>query len=423
MVGSRRPAAASVTFIALCTGLVVLIVVLTPWRLPVGDPTEHVMVQQYFSPAQLSHSDAFYDAAKWPAWLGLAASLVGAAVVGFGGLGAAACRWVCGRLRAWPLRVCSLAVLFLAFQAVITAPFAIWSSLVSRHYGMTVQTWWGWAQDRFFGWLLLVVVVCVALLVGGWLAHRYPRRWWIAAGSLSMVAVFGFSFAYPVVVEPIFNSVSPMPSSPLRTELLRYAARDGLNLSDVLVADASSRSSAYNAYVSGFGSTRQLVVYDNLLHAGPDAQVEVIVAHELGHVREHDVLTGTVLASVAAGAGTVGLFLLLGSRWWRTRNGTGSLGDPVAVPFVLSLVVLGSFLAQPVQNAVSRHVEARADLHSLVVTHDPTAYLLVQQRLATNNLAHLTPNPALAWWFKGHPSVLDRISMGVAWEQQHGRTP
>ncbi len=423
MPSSRRPAAAAVTFVALCAGLVVLMVVLTPWRLPIGDPRAALTVQQFFSPAQLDRSEAFHDAAKWPAWLSLAASLGGAGVVAFGGLGTVACRWVCERLRTWPSRVVALAVLFLAFQAAIATPFAIWGSIVSRHYGMTVQSWWGWAQDRLLGWLLSVAVVSVALLVGGWLAHRFPRRWWIPAGALSMAAVFGLSFAYPVVVEPIFQRVSPMPTSPLRTDLLRSAARDGLDLSDVLVADASNRSSAYNAYVSGFGSTRQLVVYDNLLRAGPDAQVKVIVAHELGHVREDDVLTGTALGSVAAGAGTVGVFLLLGSRWWRRRGGTGSLGDPVAVPFVLSLVVVGSFLAQPVQNAVSRHLEIRADLHSLEVTHDPTAYLLVQQRLATNNLANLTPNPVLAWWFNSHPSVLDRISMGVAWGEEHGSTP
>lgn len=423
MVSSRRPAAAAVSFCMLCAALIVLIVILTPWRLPIGDPAAAVKVQEYFSPAQLDRSEAFHDAAKWPAWLGLAVSLVGAGIVAFGGLGTRACTWVGRHLDSWASRVIALATLFLAFQAAITAPFAVWSSLVSRRYGMTVQTWWGWAQDRALGWALTAAVVCSALLVAGWLARRSPRGWWVPACVLSMVAVFALSFAYPVVVEPVFNRVSQMQSSPLRTELLRYAARDGLELSDILVADASNRSSAYNAYVSGFGSTRRLVVYDNLLHAAPDAQVEVVVAHELGHVREHDVLTGTAIGSVAAGSVTVGLFLVLGSPWWRRRHGTGSLGDPVAVPFVLSLIVLGAFLADPVQNLVSRHLEARADLHSLAVTQDPTAYLLVQRRLATNNLTHLTPDPVLAWWFDNHPSVLDRIAMGVAWEEQHGRTP
>ncbi len=423
MGSSRRSAAAAVTFVVLCVGLVVLVVVLTPWRLPIAEPAAPVTVQQYFSSRQLERSQAFYDAARWPAWLGVAVSLVGAWLVGFSAFGRRMSVWVCGWLRSWPSRVLVLAVLVLAFQTAITLPFAAWSSLVSRHYGMTVQTWSGWARDRALGWLLTVAMVSVALLLGAWFAHRWPARWWIPAGALSILAVFGLSFAYPVVVQPIFSRVSPMPSSPLRNELLRYAARDGLHLSDVLVADASTRSSAYNAYVSGFGGTRQLVVYDNLLHAGPDAQVEVVVAHELGHVREHDVLTGTALGSVAAGAGAVGLFLVLGSGWWRNRNGTGSLADPVAVPFVLSLVVLGSFLAEPVQNMVSRHLEARADLHALVVTRDPTAYLLAQQRLATNNLAHLTPSPVLSWWFDSHPTVIDRISMGVAWEEEHGRTP
>ncbi|HEY7042313.1 MAG TPA: M48 family metallopeptidase, partial [Nocardioidaceae bacterium] len=323
----------------------------------------------------------------------------------------------------WPAQVGVLVATVLAFQLVIALPFAVWSSAVSRYYGLTTQDWAGWLQDLLLGWSIALLGTALCMLGGVWLARRSPERWWIPAASGAAGLVFVVSFAYPVLVEPLFNRFSSMPASPLRTQLLEYAARDGIDVSDVLVADASRRTTAYNAYVSGFGSTKRLVLYDNLLAGGRTDQVKVVVAHELGHVRNHDVLIGTTLGAAAAATGVVGLFLLLRRSWWRRRVGADSAGDPAVVPLVLSLVVLVGFLALPVQNLVSRHVEARADLHSLDLTQNPTAFIGLQQRLAVTNISHLTPNPILAWWFDDHPTAMDRIAMAVAWADEHAGEP
>jgi STE24 endopeptidase len=412
---------AVIAFVVLLATLVVMIVLLIPWRLPLeGAPAK---ASSYFTAAQIQRSEAFHDAAKWPAWLGLVASLAGAVWMGFGGLGRRLSGAVRRRVPWWPAQVGVLVATVLAFQLVIALPFAVWSSAVSRYYGLTTQDWAGWLQDLLLGWSIALLGTALCMLGGVWLARRSPERWWIPAASGAAGLVFVVSFAYPVLVEPLFNRFSSMPASPLRTQLLEYAARDGIDVSDVLVADASRRTTAYNAYVSGFGSTKRLVLYDNLLTGGRTDQVKVVVAHELGHVRNHDVLIGTTLGAAAAATGVVGLFLLLRRSWWRRRVGADSAGDPAVVPLVLSLVVLVGFLALPVQNLVSRHVEARADLHSLDLTQNPTAFIGLQQRLAVTNISHLTPNPILAWWFDDHPTAMDRIAMAVAWADEHAGEP
>ncbi len=129
------------------------------------------------------------------------------------------------------------------------------------------------------------------------------------------------SFGYPVLVEPLFNSFHPMAAGPLRTDLLAMARRDGVPVDDVLVADASKRTTELNAYVSGFGSTRRIVVYDTLLSSEPRAEIELVVAHELGHAKRGDVLHGTLVGALGAAAGVCVLYLVLTSPRLLRRAG------------------------------------------------------------------------------------------------------
>ena len=129
-------------------------------------------------------------------------------------------------------------------------------------------------------------------------ARRFPRAWPAVAGTLLGCLVMVGSFVYPVLVEPAFNSFTPLQDGPLRTQILQLADTEHVHLDDVLVANASRRTTTLNAYVSGFGSTRRVVLYDNVIHDLPRAQILSIVAHELGHARHDDVLTGSVLAAL-----------------------------------------------------------------------------------------------------------------------------
>jgi STE24 endopeptidase len=206
-----------------------------------------------------------------------------------------------------------------------------------------------------------------------------------------------------------------MPAGQLRTDLFHLAEENGTPVKDVLVADASRRTTALNAYVSGFGSTRRIVVYDTVLEKLPDDQIESIAAHELGHVYYNDVLTGTLIGALGAAAGVAALGWLLGSSRLLRRAGADSPADPRVVPLVLFLFAAGALLATPVQNLVSRHIEARADVHALDLTHNPMAFEEMQRALAVANLADPDPPALWQWFFGSHPTSAQRIALAEDW--------
>jgi STE24 endopeptidase len=187
----------------------------------------------------------------------------------------------------------------------------------------------------------------------------------------------------------------------------------------VLVADASRRTNSLNAYVSGFGATRRIVVYDTLLKDATPDEVRIIVAHELGHAKAGDVLWGTFVGALGVALAVCGLALLLRWQWLLDRGGVHGPEDARAVGLLLALVALISFVSGPGQNLVSRRIEARADLHSLNLTDEPDQFVAMQRRLATVNLSDLDPSPLVFGMFATHPTAPQRIALARTWAEIH----
>jgi STE24 endopeptidase len=266
--------------------------------------------------------------------------------------------------------------------------------------GLSTQPWTGFAVDVAETFLLDTVVVAVLVLVLVACARRWQRAWPAVAGGLAGVLVLLGAFVYPVVVEPLFNSFHPLAAGPLRTGVLALAREEGVRIDDVLVADASRRTTTLNAYVSGFGSTRRVVLYDNLVHDVPRDQVLSVVGHELAHAKHEDPLVGALIGVAGALVG-VGLLALLAPR----------LRDPRSVPLILALFAVGSFVALPIENTMSRRVETRADVAALQYTRDPAAFVAVQKQLMVRSLADPTPPALSQFWFGSHPTGLQRIAI------------
>jgi STE24 endopeptidase len=296
--------------------------------------------------------------------------------------------------------------------SVVTLPTDILAERVTRKYGLSTEAWGLWARDRAVNWLLMAIALVAVSLGLIALAKRWKTWWWVPAAITGAVLVLGVSFAYPVLVEPRFNDFTSLAPGPQRDEFIQLAREDGVPVKDVLVADASKRTTTLNAYVSGFGSTRRLVVYDTLLKDASPAQVRLVVAHELGHAAEDDVLHGTLIGALGAAFAVVLLKMLLGAR----------MADPRRTALLLALIVAGSFLASPVQNLVSRKIEARADYHSLRLMNDPKDFIDMQHQLSVRNISGLEPSRWRYWLFANHPTPPERIAMGRAWASAHGQT-
>ena len=401
-VSARRAAWA-----VLGTGLaafVLLAVVRVPWHPYPGGPLDPPAPESVFSHAQLSAMDAYSSFARFWSRTSLVVSLVVACAIGFTPLG----RRLMARARGpWWLRVVEGVVVLAVVGSLASLVPAILLRRRQLDVGLSHQAWSGFAQDRVTGLVVSVVATSLGLLALMACARRWPRRWPAVAGGLLAVLVLLGSFVYPVLVEPLFNHFTSLPAGPLRDGVLDLADKEGVAIDDVLVADASRRTTTLNAYVSGFGGTRRVVLYDNLVDDVPEREALSVVAHELGHAKYDDVLTGSLLGAAGALVG-VGLLGVVVER----RRGTGrGIGDPAAVPLLLALLAVGSVLALPVQNTISRQIETRADVTALRTTKDAGAFVDLQRQLAISSLQDPAPASWSQFWFGSHPTALQRIAL------------
>jgi STE24 endopeptidase len=392
-----------VTFLVGTVAFVIVAALFIPWHPVPGGTPAPVPESAVFTPAEIARANAYSDPARLLGWASLAVSLVVALILGLTPIG----RRLAGRLRGWWwVRVLQAVAALAVVGRLVTLPFAIIGHHRAVAYGLSTQDWGSWTVDLLKNLVLTIVISSLLLLVLVGCARRFPRAWPAVAGAFLGCLVMVGSFVYPVLVQPVFNDFTSLPDGPLRTKILQLAAREHVNLDDVLVADASRRTTTLNAYVSGFGSTRRVVIYDNVLNDLPRAQVLAIVAHELGHARHDDVLVGSVLAAFGTvlGIGLLGLTVSL------VRRGPGGMRDPTVVPLVFALVALGTLLSSPINNGFSRLVETRADVASLEATRDPVAFANMQRALDLHSLSDDPP----AWshfWFGSHPTTLERIAI------------
>lgn len=413
----RRPVA--LTLLVLLLALGAALAALVPWTvLPGADLQADVAGQ--FTAAQIAREVAFHDALRPPAYGALALGLVVSALLGLTPLGAWLVHALARPLRGWWVAQVVLGTLAVTVVlSLVTLPLAVRVEQVSRQYGLSTASWGSWLADRARGVGVSAALAALVLLVLIGLARRLPRTWWAWGAGATAVLVFAGSFAYPLLVEPVFNRFTPLAPGAQRSALLALAERDGVPVDGVLVADASRRTTALNAYVSGFGSSRRIVVYDTLLREASPAEVELVVAHELGHAKERDVLTGSLYGALGGAAVVCLLALLVGTAPVRRRSGASGMADPRIVPFLLLLASAGTLVLAPATNLLSRRVEARADVHALNLTRDPQTFLAVQRRLSLANLSDLEPNPVAYALFATHPGPAERIALALAWARQH----
>jgi STE24 endopeptidase len=412
--------AALVAAVVLGIALAVVIVVRTPWHVLPEPPGGYSPVDPTAGlPAEQVERAKDYAAALRPAsLLSLVLGLAVSAVLGLTRLGARLVTAVARPLGGgWIAQLLLGVAALIVLGRLVTLPIAAYAEVVRHRYGLSTRGWWLWLRDVTVATAISAAVTGLVLLSILWLVRRSPRLWWVWASGAAAAFVVVASFLNPLVIEPAFNRFEPMPAGELRTDLLALAERSGVPVEDVLVSDASRRTTALNAYVSGFGGTRRIVVYDTVLDQLPDEEIESIVAHELGHVVHGDVLTGTLTGALGAAAATALLGWLLSWTPLLRRVGAEGPGDPRIVPLVLFLLAVGGLLSTPVQNLVSREIEARADLHALDLTRDPDAFVSMQQGLATTNLSDPDPPDAWQWFFGSHPTAAQRVAFAEDWRR------
>lgn len=400
----------------LVTMLVLAAVLLVPWSRPPAPRADQLAALEELPAEKVDRGRALRAALRLPAYTSLLLGLAVALTLGLTPAGARLVDLVARPFGGHWLAAAVLGGLAVLFAGqLVTLPLSAWRHTITVRYGLSTQTWPAWAMDVAKAYAVTAVVAAVALAGFFTVTRLFPRWWWAVGATGAAGLVVLLSFVFPVLVEPVFHRFAPMEPGPLRTELLAMAQRDGVPVRDVLVADASRRTRMVNAYVSGFGPTRRIVVYDTLLRDTPAPEVVGVVAHELAHARYRDVLTGTLLGAGGAAAAVVTLYLLGAWGGLLRAAGVSSITEPHAIALLLALVMLAGLVASPAQALASRRVEARADAHALALTDDPDTFAAMQARLTTVNLGD--PDPP-RWEYllsASHPSTVERIAAARAY--------
>jgi STE24 endopeptidase len=395
----------------------------TPWHRAPAPRVDQVASLESLPHDQVTRARAFHSALRPGAYGSMAIGLVGALLLGLTPLGARLVS-LAGRPFGgnWIAEAVLGGLAVVLVVEIVTLPFAAWRHVIVVRYGISTQSWGGWAADLAKSFAVGAVIGGLALLGFYTIVHFAPRLWWAfgAAGAAALVVLL--SFVLPVLVEPVFNKFTPMADGPLRSELIALAARDEVPVRDVLVADASRRTRAVNAYVSGLGPTRRIVVYDTMLTEATPDEVVSVVAHELGHAKDNDVLTGTVIGALGTAAAVIAIFLLGSWGGLLRLAGIGSIGEPRGIGLLIAVATVAGLLSGPAQAFVSRRIEARADTHALLLTNAPATFEAMQRRLGTVNLSDPDPPTWEYLMSATHPSTVERMAAARAFARTHPRT-
>jgi STE24 endopeptidase len=319
----------------------------------------------------------------------------------------------------WWGRAFLFPILVLGTLTLLRLPLSFWRGhLRERRWGFSTQTAGGWLLDRAKGFAVAAVLSAVAVLAFVALARALPGAWPAAAAPGAALLVLALGFAGPIVLEPLFNRFRPLGDPALAGQLRALAESAGVPVRAVLVADASRRTRRENAYVSGLGGTRRIVLFDNLLDASEPRQIRLVVAHELGHRRAGHVERGTLLAMAGSAAVVLVLWGLLSWPALLEAIGASGPGDPRVAPFLFLVVGVFEIIGLPLGAALSRRWEREADRSSLELTRDPEAFESAHRRLARANLADLEPPRAVYGLLFSHPTPPERIAAARAWARR-----
>jgi len=304
---------------------------------------------------------------------------------------------------------------------LLSVPFTLYFVFrIENRHGFNTMTYGLWLADFLKGTMLSVVLLTLVSFAGFWLIERSPGAWWFLIWCFSLAFMIFITYVSPYVIEPLFNKFTPVEDGDLKARIMGLASRAGINVSKVLRMDESKRSTHTNAYFTGIGRTKRIILFDTLIQSMTPDEILAVLAHEMGHWKRHHLLKGLAITQPA--------LLILIFCAYRAMQGPflsnlfGIAADTffakaVIVAFLLSMV---SFFLKPAMNGFSRTLEREADRFSCDLGANGETMVRVLVKLSKDNLSNLFPHPLYALFNYSHPPVLERIGYIRAYCAKNG---
>jgi STE24 endopeptidase len=322
------------------------------------------------------------------------------------------------RKRFWVVAFYTILFLILAF--IVGFPSSYYGFSLEHKFGLSNQTFGAWFGEELLSLMVLAIIALIAV-EGIYLAlKKVPRTWWIYVS----VVFIGFTIVLvnlaPILIMPLFNVYTPLPQGELRDRLVDLSNRAHLKVEDIFTMDMSKQTKKANAMLTGLGNTKRIVLGDNLVKEFSPDEVEVVMAHEMGHNFFHHIWKAIFISSVMA---AIGFFIIhltgpgIITRF-RSRLKIDNMADVASLPLILLIFTVYGLVTMPVFPAFSRHMERQADKFAIDITHENGAFITAMQKLSYMNLSDPNPSPIVEFLLYDHPPVSERIKFAEEYKPQ-----
>jgi Zn-dependent protease with chaperone function len=302
--------------------------------------------------------------------------------------------------------------IFLIINFVIDLPLSYYQGFAREHaYGLSNQTFGKWFGDEITGLLITVVVGFLFLWILYLLLKKSPRRWWLYTGLLAIPFLILSILVTPILIEPLFNKFGPMKNKELEAKILQLAERAGIEGGRVYEVAKSEDTKTLNAYVTGFGATKRIVLWDTTIAKLDEDELLFVMGHEMGHYVLGHVWKTILFLSLLI---IVTLYAIHRTAGWpinkfHRRFGFTELSDIASLPLIILLLSAYFLIVGPIALAFSRHNEHEADRFGLEITQNNRAAATAFVKLQEENLGVPRPNVLVKLWQASHPTLGDRI--------------
>jgi STE24 endopeptidase len=303
---------------------------------------------------------------------------------------------------------------------VLDLPLGAYGHSISREYGLSVQGWGSWFGDVGKGFLVDLIIFILAMWGVTSFIRKSPRRWWFYAWLCAVPFIIFLVFLAPIVIDPLFNKFEPLEKSnpQLVDAIERVTQRGGLTIprDRMFLMKASEKVTTLNAYVTGFGPSKRVVVWDTTIKNATTPETLFVYGHEMGHYVLHHIVIGICATAVGL---FIGFYLLYWIANWafarfQQRWHMRELSDWAAIPMLLLIFSIMGTISAPIGNGFSRQIEHNADIYGLEVTHGINANpqevaAHAFQILGELSLDYPYPSKFVVFWYYNHPSISDRV--------------
>ncbi len=296
----------------------------------------------------------------------------------------------------------SFIVLFYLLIQLILLPLAYYRGyIIEYRFGLSNQTLAMWFSDYLKENGISILIFSLGMMGIYALMVYIPKYWWIISSAVLAIFIVVITYLYPILIDPLFYKFEKLKDTNFQEQIINIAGKAGIEVKEVLVADASRKTNKANAYFTGIGGSKRIVVFDNLINNFSRKETLNVIAHEIGHWYNWHIFKSIIIGIIS---GTAGLFLINAVFTYFNM-----VGDFKSILVIILLISIISFLSLPLQNAVSRTFERQADNFAMQATENPDAQIQLMLKLAESNLSNVSPHWYIKYFLYSHPPIMERI--------------